>query len=262
MGKWLKDCEVCNAGLCSEFDSLIANGMSQRKAAKHLETEQISILGEVIHRASTLRRRYLRNKPPQKVVTNVTKKQKTYAKEDIIELINNGKKFSTIYANPPWQSAKQASLPSTKKKYSLGVNDIAKLPIPELTTENAHLHLWTSDAFWDDAITIMKAWGFEYKSYFIWVKPQKGRGYYWGESHGFLLLGVKGKLAFLDRKQKNWAEYKKLKNNKKPEEIVKNIELVSPAPYLDLFGNMIRTGWTVCGNNIKRDIMYLDAFKD
>ena len=70
MTEWLKGCEICNAGLCARFDELIKEGLSQRKAAKHLESEQEKALGAVIYPAETLRTRLKRNKP-SKVGTNI-----------------------------------------------------------------------------------------------------------------------------------------------------------------------------------------------
>ena len=177
MVSWLNGCEICNTGLCSRFDELIDSGLSQRKAANRLEKEQIEILGEAIYSASTLRRRYGRIKSKSKVVTNVA--NDTRAEKDLYQLIEAGKKFPTVYADPPWQYSNQATRASTDNHYStMTIADIAALPINQLTEENAHLHIWTTNAFLFDTKAIMEAWGFKYKSCFVWVKPQMGIGNY------------------------------------------------------------------------------------
>ncbi|PON15379.1 hypothetical protein C2W62_24155 [Candidatus Entotheonella serta] len=71
-------------------------------------------------------------------------------------------------------------------------HDLAALPIEHLTADEAHLHLWTSDAFLFDAKAILEAWGFTYQSTFVWVNPHPGSGLYWSLSHALLLLGVRG----------------------------------------------------------------------
>ena len=51
---------------------------------------------------------------------------------------------------------------------------------------NAHLHLWTTNAFLESAFTVMRAWGFEYKSILVWVKPNIDLRNYWRVSHEYL----------------------------------------------------------------------------
>jgi hypothetical protein len=86
-----------------------------------------------------------------------------------------------------------------------------------------------------DAKEIMEAWGFEYKSCFVWVKPQLGMGHYWRVSHEFLLLGVKGSCQFADRALRSWGEFERGKHSAKPQEVRTFIESGSPGarPLLD-----------------------------
>lgn len=173
--------------------------------------------------------------------------------QDLYSLIEAGKTFSTIYADPPWEYSNQATRASTSKHYkTMTLKEIAKLPIRKLTTKNAHLHLWTTNAFLFDCPYIMQAWGFEYKSIFVWVKPQMGIGNYWRVSHEFLLLGVRGSLTFQSREQMSWRELRRGRHSQKPEEIADVIEKVSPGPYLELFGRRERKNWTVWGNEIPK----------
>lgn len=98
----------------------------------------------------------------------------TCAVSDLQNLIEHNKKFSTIYADPPWKYDNQATRSATDNHYdTMAVEDIALLPVSELTTDNAHLHLWTTNAFLFEAKEIVEMWGFEYKSCFVWVKPLK-----------------------------------------------------------------------------------------
>ena len=163
-----------------------------------------------------------------------------------------GEQFSCIYADPPWIYGNQGTRGATSDHYhGLSVDEIAALPVPELTAENAHLHLWTTNAFLQDAFSIMESWGFTYKSMFIWVKPQMGMGNYWRVSHEFLLFGLKGRLPFNNRSQMSWGQYPRTKHSAKPEEVRAKIETVSQGPYLELFGRRKVDGWTVFGNQIE-----------
>jgi N6-adenosine-specific RNA methylase IME4 len=168
-------------------------------------------------------------------------------------LIDRGEKFTTVYADPPWDYENQASPAANGNQASpLTIDEICGEPVARLTTQNAHLHLWTTNAFLPDAFDVIEAWGFAYKSCFVWVKPQIGLGNYWRVSHEFLLLGVKGKLTFQERNQRSWAELHRTQHSRKPDEIRQIIEQVSPAPYLEMYGRCRppNSQWTVYGNQV------------
>ena len=183
------------------------------------------------------------------------------AEDDLMALIESGKKFSTILADPPWAYSNQATRASTDNHYgTMSVDDICDLPVVELVNDNAHLHLWTTNAFLFDAKRVMESWGFEYKSVFIWIKPSMGIGNYWRVSHEFMLFGIRGSLPFLDHAEMSWLQEKRSQHSKKPETIISKIEKVSPSPYLELFGRRTRPGWTVWGNEIERHLFTGEAF--
>ena len=53
---------------------------------------------------------------------------------------------------------------------TMTVKEIAALPVARLITEHCHLHLWTTNAFLPAAFSVMRAWEFQYKACFVWVK--------------------------------------------------------------------------------------------
>jgi N6-adenosine-specific RNA methylase IME4 len=173
----------------------------------------------------------------------------------------SGKKFGTIYADPPWAYSNQGTRASTNNHYdTMNIEEIANLPIKELAADKSHLHLWTTNAFLFECPKILESWGFEYKGVFVWIKPQMGIGNYWRVSHEFLILGVRGGLTFLDHSQMSWVSFPRSGHSKKPEEVASIIEKVSPGPRLELFGRRTREGWTVFGNEIKKELFNQDAF--
>jgi N6-adenosine-specific RNA methylase IME4 len=176
--------------------------------------------------------------------------------DDLRVLIDSGRRFRCIYADPPWQYGNQGTRAATGNHYGgMTVDELMELPIKELADDNAHLHFWTTNAFLFDSLRIMDAWGFEYKSCFIWVKPQMGLGNYWRVSHEFMLFGLRGKCPFNSRSEMSWGEYPRTIHSAKPEEIRKKIESVSNGPYLELFGRRPTRGWMVWGNQIARDML-------
>lgn len=162
------------------------------------------------------------------------------------------RKFGTIYADPPWQYGNQGTRASTGNHYNtMTLDDICNMPIESLAADDAHLHLWTTNAFLFDAKRVMDAWGFEYRSVFVWVKPQMGIGNYWRVSHEFLLLGIRGNAKrFNEHNHMSWGEFDRSKHSAKPEQIRQTIEKVSNGPYLELFGRKQVHGWTVFGNQV------------
>jgi len=168
------------------------------------------------------------------------------------DLIVAEKKFQCIYADPPWKYGNQGTRAATDNHYpTMTVDEIAAERVSEITADDCHLHLWTTNAFLFDAQKVMESWGFTYKSVLIWVKPQMGIGNYWRVSHEFLLLGVKGKLKFQNRAQKSWFEENRTKHSAKPEEARKRVMLVSPGPYLEMYGRKVTDGWSVYGNEVQ-----------
>lgn len=167
-----------------------------------------------------------------------------------------GKQFGTIYADPPWQYGNQSTRAATGKHYeTMTLVQLCAMPIHELAANDAHLHLWTTNAFLPGAFELIDAWGFEYRSCFVWCKPQMGIGNYWRVSHEFLLLGVRGDAKqFGNHEQMSWRQLDRTKHSRKPEEVREMIELVSFGPYLELFGRRPVDGWTVFGNEVEPNL--------
>lgn len=174
---------------------------------------------------------------------------------DLAALSSRGMRFGTIYADPPWLYGNQGTRGSTGDHYAgLTIDEIAALPIAALAADSAHLHLWTTNAFLFDSKRIIEAWGFEYRSCFVWVKPQIGMGNYWRVSHEFLLLGIRGSCPFTDHSLRSWGEFRRGKHSAKPDQIRSLIERASPGPRLELFGRLPAPGWVVWGNEIARTV--------
>lgn len=173
---------------------------------------------------------------------------------DLGALIAAGKKFGCIYADPPWLYDNQGTRAATGNHYSgMTVDDLCKLPVRELAADDAHLHLWTTNGFLFDCAKIFDAWGFEFRSSFVWVKPQMGIGNYWRNSHEFLLTAIRGEAKrFNDKGLMSWLSCDRAQHSAKPEQVRSYIERASSGPYLELFGRRSAPNWAVWGNQIER----------
>ena len=175
---------------------------------------------------------------------------------DLGELIAVSKKFGTIYADPPWRYQNQGTRASTSNHYSadMSVEDICAMPIHELCEDKCHLHLWTTNAFLFECPRIFAAWGFVFKSTFVWIKPQMGIGNYWRNAHEIMLLAVKGGQTALSQSETSWLQCQRGGHSAKPDEVRDRIVRLSPGPFLELFGRRPIPGWAVYGNQIKRTL--------
>ena len=190
--------------------------------------------------------------------------------ETIDSLLNftDGKKYRTIYADPPWQFQNRTGkiAPEHKRlmRYeTMRLKDIKSLPVSDLADEKSHLYLWVPNALLPEGLEVMKAWGFEYKTNLIWEKIRhdgapdgRGVGFYFRNVTEMLLFGIKGeKNRTLDpaRSQVNLIRSIKREHSRKPDEVIPLIEACSPGPYLELFARGDRDGWDMWGNQAEKD---------
>jgi N6-adenosine-specific RNA methylase IME4 len=89
--------------------------------------------------------------------------------------------FRTILADPPWRftnrTGKIAPEHRRLKRYAtMSFEEIATIPIWKYAAPASHLYLWTPNALLPEALEIMSAWGFTYKTNIIWYKVRKDGG--------------------------------------------------------------------------------------
>ena len=177
--------------------------------------------------------------------------------------------FSTILVDPPWRfqnrTGKMAPEHRRLHRYrTMSFDEIAAMPVCEHTNETAHLYLWTPNALLPEALEILEAWGFKYKTNIVWYKIRKdggpdgrGVGFYFRNVTEMVLFGVKGSMRTLapGRRQSNVIVKRKQEHSRKPEDLYEIIEACSPGPYLELFARERRAGWTSWGDEVDT---YLD----
>ena len=114
-------------------------------------------------------------------------------------------KYRVLYADPPWSYSDKADAGSVQsggaeQHYpSLSIPELRALPVATICEPNAVLFLWTTVPLAPDAFTIIDAWGFTYKSMFVWDKHAHNRGHYNSVRHELLLVGVRGSCCLMCR---------------------------------------------------------------
>ena len=173
------------------------------------------------------------------------------------------RRFSTILADPPWRfenrTGKMAPEHRRLSRYeTMTLEDIGALPVQAIAAPTAHLYLWTPNALLPEALQVMAAWGFTYKTNLIWHKVRKdggsdgrGVGFYFRNVTEMILFGVRGKNARTleaGRRQVNMLQTRKREHSRKPDEQYELVEACSPGTYLELFARGDRAKWEVWGN--------------
>jgi N6-adenosine-specific RNA methylase IME4 len=174
-----------------------------------------------------------------------------------------GRRFRTIMADPPWRflNATGKIAPGHKRlsRYeTMELSEIIALPVEKVCDEVTHLYLWAPNALLPEGLSVLKAWGFTYKSNLVWHKVRKdggsdgrGVGFYFRNVTELILFGVRGKKARTlppGRSQVNMLQTRKREHSRKPDEQYELIESCSPGPFLELFGRGVRPGWTSWGD--------------
>ena len=159
--------------------------------------------------------------------------------------------FSLIYADPPWRY--EHSMTESRRienQYpTMELEDICSLNVP--ASEDSTLFLWATSPKLTEAIQVLEAWAFSYRTCAVWDKEKIGMGYYFRQQHELLLVATKGqphppaesvRVSSVIREKRN-------DHSEKPTGIYKLLESMYPdARRLELFSRNKREGWTTWGN--------------
>jgi N6-adenosine-specific RNA methylase IME4 len=89
------------------------------------------------------------------------------------------KKFSVIVADPPWSFQDSLKMSDVKRgadaNYdTMTMQQIREMPVSEAChPDGAVLCLWVPGSLLQDGLDTMKAWGFNHKQTYVWVKTKK-----------------------------------------------------------------------------------------
>jgi N6-adenosine-specific RNA methylase IME4 len=173
-------------------------------------------------------------------------------------------KFSTILIDPPWRFTNRTGkvAPEHRRLHryeTMSFEEIGNLPVANHANDKAHLYMWCPNALLFEGLTIMKAWGFRYKTNVVWYKIRKdggpdgrGVGFYFRNVTELLLFGVRGSMRTLPpgRRQVNIIRTRKEEHSRKPIESYHLIEQCSPGPFLELFARERVQGWHQWGDQV------------
>jgi site-specific DNA-methyltransferase (adenine-specific) len=178
------------------------------------------------------------------------------------------KKYDIIYANPPWMykhqhfSFREKTFAETNKNCypaPMATADIIALPVESICEDNCVLFLWVTTPILPEALHVVNAWGFTYKTMFTWEKTNEGcMGYWFKTCTEHLIIATKGNVKAFGSNIRNCYHEPKRKHGKKPEYFYRIIEKVAKGRRIELFARSYRSGWDVWEIGVEKSIPSLN----
>jgi N6-adenosine-specific RNA methylase IME4 len=169
--------------------------------------------------------------------------------------------YDVMYADPPWRFDDRVPSRSVERNYPSVPTDEIKAfrdsegrSVRDLTHGETVLFLWAVNSMLPEALEVISAWGFGYKSMMVWIKPGIGLGWYVRGQHECLLIGTKGKSHPPDPANRPSSVIQApagthSDHSAKPEVVYELIDSMYPGKSkIELFGRRRYQGWSVWGN--------------
>ena len=145
----------------------------------------------------------------------------------------------------------------------MSVGEISKLNIAEVAADDCVLFLWATFPQLQEALQVVKAWGFQYKTVaFVWLKQNKsGKGWFFGlgfwtrGNAEICLLAKRGKPKRHSAGVHQFIISPVEEHSKKPDVTRdKIVELAGDLSRVELFARQKTPGWDVWGNEVTSDL--------
>ena len=133
----------------------------------------------------------------------------------------------------------------------MSLDDIKSLDVDGITHDDGILYIWATSPKLREALEVIDAWGFEYKTQMIWDKEHIGMGYWTRGRHEILLIATKGNPP-APKPEHRWDSVQveaRREHSRKPEWTYEMIEQQwGDAAKLEMFARTERAGWSTFGN--------------
>lgn len=166
------------------------------------------------------------------------------------------KKYGVVYADPEWRfepySRETGMDRAPENHYPTSVTDvIAARPVEKIAADDSVLFLWATVPMLPDALRVMDAWSFGYKSHSVWNKDRIGTGYWFRNKHELLLVGTRGNIPApaMGTQWDSVIDAPVGRHSAKPDAFYELIESYFPnLPKIELNARQARAGWDRWGN--------------
>lgn len=169
-------------------------------------------------------------------------------------------RYGMIMADPPWRFINRSSRGEAKNPSAqyrcMNLEEIADLPVSHLAAPDCLLWLWATNPMLPQALDVLRAWGFEFKTAGHWVKRTRtgklsfGTGYVLRSAGEPFLIGAIGSPKTGARNIRSiLVEAERREHSRKPEAAFRAAEALVPGVQrLELFSRSPRPGWDVFGD--------------
>ena len=183
-------------------------------------------------------------------------------------------KYQIIYCDPAWDyrdKAKAGKRGSSFKYDVMTVQDIMRLPVWNIADNNCVLFMWATAPLMQDALDVIKAWDFTYKTFaFVWTKRQKtsskyavGMGNYSKSNAEYVLVATRGHPKVINDTVKQIIDTPRRKHSQKPDRVRTDIvKMYGDISRIELFARTKVFGWSVWGNDPALSYKTLDDTDD
>jgi len=170
-------------------------------------------------------------------------------------------KYRVFYADPPWRY-NDSGVITPDDNYGRAERHYPTMSIDELCDLGAHiqhiaeddavLFLWVTSPLLEDSFKVINAWGFKYKTSFVWDKIKHNFGHYNSVRHEFLTVCTRGScVPDVDIKLDSVMSIERSKHSEKPAEFREMIEMLyTHGERIELFARHASYGWGVWGNEL------------
>lgn len=172
--------------------------------------------------------------------------------------LNSLGKYAVLYADPPWEyQFTETDNRAIENHYpTMTLAEICELPVPDITHDHAVLFLWATSPKLAEAMQVLAAWDFDYRTSIVWVKDKIGMGYYVRGQHEMLLIARRGDLPVPapEDRPPSVVHAPRTTHSTKPPELYEVIEAMYPnLPRIELFSRTYRPGWDAWGLEARHD---------
>lgn len=169
-------------------------------------------------------------------------------------------KYRVWYADPPWAYGNSGVIGDSdnygraERHYpTMSIDELCQMgpEIKDACEDDAVLFLWVTSPLLEECFPVIRAWGFKYKTSFVWDKVGHNYGHYNSVRHELLLICTKGSCT-----PDNKTLYdsvvsieKSTIHSQKPEEFREMIDsLYTWGNRIELFSRSDANGWDRWGN--------------
>ena len=165
-------------------------------------------------------------------------------------------KYRVLYADPPWKygdtrDGLEGTTGATAHYPTMSITELCDLPVQDWIEDNAVLFLWVTSPLLFECQPVIKAWGFQYKTSFVWDKVKHNLGHYNSVRHEFLLVCTRGScIPDVPKLFDSVQTIERGEHSAKPDEFREMIDHLYPhGRRLELFARRKVGKWEAYGND-------------